>query len=39
MKDIRTAVEKGFIHYYLEKPWKADEIEATIRSAINTYQE
>jgi response regulator RpfG family c-di-GMP phosphodiesterase len=39
MNDIKAAVKNGFVHYYLEKPWKADEIESSIKLAMNTYQE
>jgi response regulator RpfG family c-di-GMP phosphodiesterase len=35
--EIKKAEKLGFVHYYLEKPWNADEIESSIMSALNTH--
>lgn len=39
LQDVIDAVNRGLVYRYLQKPWDVAEMEATIRMAIDYYQE
>ena len=37
-KSIQAALENGFIHHYLTKPWSTHELQTAVKKALEAYK-